>query len=198
MRLALCLVLFALLPSTALAADAAWEIDRAHSRVGFIARHLGLAKVRGAFGAYSAKVLADPATGRLASIDATVESRSVDSGIVKRDDHLRSKDFFDAARFPTLRFVSKKVERKDGRLVVEGTLTIRDVSRAVVFTGEESALQRVDFGGGPQSRVAVNLGTKIHRKEFGLLFDGLAEGVSIVADDVEIELEVELYRAISG
>lgn len=182
-----------LFATSAQAEPVAWNLDAAHSHIGFTASHLGFAKVRGEFKKFSAsKVEADAKTGKLTALEAEAEAASVDTGIQKRDDHLRSDDFFNAAQHPKLKLVLKKIQWKGNKFTATVALTIRDVTKDVKFTGEQLGTKTVNFGQGPQVRTAYEATATINRKEFGLKFAGLAEGVSVVGDDVVVNFEAEL------
>lgn len=171
-----------------------WQIDTAHSEVGFTVRHLGLAKVKGKFTTYEATIDADKKTGKLASINGTVQIDSVDTGMEQRDAHLKAEDFFYATKFPTMTFKSNKVSFKGNQVTAVGDLTMRGVTKRVTFTGEYLGHHKVNFGNGDQIRTGYSLTTTINRKDFGLSFGAMAEGVSVVSDKVTINLDVELSR----
>ena len=123
-------------PRSAQAAE--WSLDTAHSSLSFVVRHLGLSKVRGTFGAFDLHVEAEP-TGRIVSAKSTVQIDSVDTGMEKRDAHLKGPDFFDQKAHPTMSFVSKavKFEADDKKkLKLIGDLTIKGVTKRVIFEGE--------------------------------------------------------------
>jgi polyisoprenoid-binding protein YceI len=150
--------------------------------------------VRGEFKSFSAKVQADAKTGKITALEAEADAKSVDTGNAKRDDDLRSDNFFNAAKHPKLKLVLKSIKWNGNAFTATCALTIRDVTKDVTMTGELLGVQTVNFGRGPQLRAAYEATTKINRKEFGLKFNGLAEGVSIVGDEVELDLEVELTK----
>ncbi len=183
----------ALLISTATAHAQAVDInlDAAHSTVGFTARHLGFSKVRGQFKKFSAKAQIDPKTHKLTALTAEADAKSVDTGIQKRDDHLRSDDFFAAAQYPTIKLVLKDIKWKGKKFTATGTLTMRDVTKDVKFEGELLGVETVNFGQGAHERLGYEAHATINRKDFGLKFSGVAEGVSLVGDEVTIQLEAE-------
>jgi polyisoprenoid-binding protein YceI len=176
-----------------------YKIDEAHSNIAFRVRHLGLSKVDGQFTKYQAKVLADAKTARLHTVEATVVIDSINTGIEKRDTHLKTDEFFSAAQFPQATLKLNSFEwHKDKKFKAKGTLTIRDVSKEVVFEGEQSGTLTIDFGSGPLFRSGFELRTTINRKEFGLAFSKVGEGVAIVSDDVVIRLDVQIYRELKA
>src|SRR4029077_3658819 len=114
-----------------------WNIDTTHSTVGFSIRHMVFSKVRGRFQKYTGTVQLDDDLTK-ASVEVAIEAASIDTGTAQRDDHLRSADFFDAEKFPQLKFKSTRVVDHGGTLRVTGALTIRDVTREVVLEVEPS------------------------------------------------------------
>ena len=182
-----------LLAAAAHAQPVAWTMDPAHSHVGFTARHLGFAKVRGEFKKFAAPVIeADTKTGKITKLEAEADAASITTGVDKRDAHLRSNDFFAADKFPKVKLVLKSAKWAGKKLNAVVALTIRDVTKDVKLSGELLGMQSVNFGQGPQLRAGYEAMGKINRKEFGLAFSGVAEGVSIVADEVELNLSLEM------
>lgn len=171
-----------------------WSLDKNHSHVGFSVRHLGISRVKGEFKKFSGEFLADPDTGRLTHVDAKVRVDSVDTGIEGRDNHLKADDFFSAAKYPEMRLVTRKIRWSgNDTFVATVDLTIRDKTHPVRFTGEFLGSHMVAFGKGPKHRRAgYSASARIDRKKFGLMFNSIAEGVSVVGDRVKIELEVEI------
>ncbi len=166
-----------------------WRVDKAHSKIGFKVKHLGISTVRGDFGAYDAVVKLDPSNLSTLQADATVEVQSIDTRIEKRDNHLRSADFFAADEYPQMTFVSKKVRNVEGnRFELVGDLTIRGTTKEVVFDG---AVLGVAAMGGTQ-RAGIEAETTINRHDFGLSWNKLTEaGGFVVSPDVTIVLELE-------
>jgi len=170
-----------------------WQVDGAHSAVNLTVRHMVISKVRGRFTKWNAKLALDTADLARSDVEVEIEAASIDTGVADRDTHLRSADFLDAQKFPTLRYRSRRVEApsKD-RLRVIGDLTIRDVTREVVLD--------VDYGGqgndpwGNQ-RAGFSATTSINRKDFGLTWNqALETGGLLVADRVDIEIELQAVR----
>lgn len=183
----------ALLFTTAAQAQSVpWTADPAHSHIGFSARHLGFAKVRGEFQKMSATATADAKTGKITELVAEADAKSVDTGIQKRDDHLRSDDFFNAEKFPKLKLVLKSIKWSGKKFTAIAALTIRDVTKDVKFQGELLGVQTVNFGQGAHQRAGYEAHATINRKDFGLKFAGVAEGVALVGDEVELQLEMEM------
>ena len=167
-----------------------FHADKTHSNVGFKVRHLGISNVRGAFGEYDATVQFDPEDLGTLSVEATIQTSSIDTGNERRDDHLRSDDFFNAETFPELRFESKEVRNIDGsEFELVGDLTIRDVTKEVVLEGEF-----LGMGAGRNGRKAgFEVRARIDRFDYNLKFDALTEtGGLVVGNNVEIVLDMEL------
>ena len=185
-------LLLATSASSAHAQAAAWKLDANHTHVGFTARHLGFAKVRGELSVFSATIEADAKTGKITKLDAEADAKSVDTGVQKRDDDLRSDHFFAADKYPKLKLSLKSIKWKGNAFTAIVALTIRDVTKDVKLEGELLGAQLVNFGKGAQMRAAYEAHGKIDRKVFGLNFAGLAEGIAIVSDEVELDLELEM------
>jgi len=182
--------------ASAHAQAAAWNLDPGHSRVAFTARHLGFAKVTGELKQFTAVVSADALTGKLLSVEATAGAASVSTGIERRDVHLRSEDFLAADRFRSLKLKTKSIQWEGNKFTAKVDLTIRNVTKEVVFTGELLGVQKVNFGQGAHMRAAYEATATINRKDFGLSFSGLAEGIAIVGDSVTLELSAEVSRPL--
>lgn len=172
----------------------AWSIDSAHSQVGFAVKHLMISTVRGRFGAVSGTVEFPEGDYRDARASVTIDAASIDTGEEKRDAHLRSADFFDAGKFPTLTFTSRRVQAIDGdTFQLVGDLTIRDVTREVVLDVEVDGFQKDPWGG---ERAGFSATTKVNRKDFGLSWNqALETGGLLVGDEVKISLDVQLRKA---
>ena len=171
-----------------------WNIDTAHSSVSFAVRHMMFAKVRGRFTSWQGSVQLDPDDLRRSQITAEIDAASIDTGVADRDAHLRSPDFFDAARFPSLRFTSTRIERVEGeRYRLHGELTIRDVTRPIALTVEYGGQAKDPWG---NQRIAFTASTALDRREFGLKWNqALEAGGVLVGERVEIELEVQAVQA---
>jgi polyisoprenoid-binding protein YceI len=184
----------ALLFSLAPAAHAAtWEIDSAHSNVGFVVKHLVIAKVRGNFKSYSGTIVVDEKDPSKSKVDVKIDPASIDTDNGRRDDHLRSADFFDVAKFKDMAFKSTKVERlPDGKLKLTGDLTMHGVTKSVVLDAEGPSPELKDPGGNPH--IAFSATTTIKRADFGLTWNKAIEGGGVVGDDVKVEIDLELFN----
>lgn len=171
----------------------AWTLDQAHSSVGFAVRHLMITTVRGRFAEVTGTVVTDAADPTNVAVDVTIQAASIDTREPQRDAHLRSADFFDVERFPTLTFKSRRVEdvRGDERTLI-GDLTIRDVTREVALTVTAHGTARDPWG---NERSGFEATTKISRSDFGLTWNQALElGGVAVADEVKIAIDAQLIK----
>jgi polyisoprenoid-binding protein YceI len=169
-----------------------FNIDPAHSMMLFKVRHLGLSTVTGRFAKFAGTFQLDPATGQAGSASLKIETASVSTDNERRDGHLRSPDFFAADSFPQISFESTRIEKLSGnKYRMAGNLTIRGVTKPVTLEGELAGTRQTPQGW----LAAVNLTGSVKRKEFGLMWDRLTEGVAVVSDDVVLQLEVEAKSA---
>ncbi|MEU7970886.1 YceI family protein [Micromonospora sp. NPDC049089] len=169
-----------------------YALDVAHKRVGFVARHMMVSKVRGEFNDATATITVaeDPLQS---SVVATIQAASVDTTQADRDAHLRSPEFLDAEKFPTLEFRSTGVKSRSGsEFVLTGELTIKDVTRPVELEVEFEGVGRSPFG---QDIFGFSASTEIDREEFGLTWNvALETGGVLVSRKIKIEIEGEAVR----
>jgi polyisoprenoid-binding protein YceI len=168
-----------------------YEIDPAHSVVEFVVRHMGLSKVRGRFNEFSGtiRVAEDPAQS---SVEATVQAASIDTRNADRDAHLRSADFLDTDRYPTLEYRSTAVHQQGDRWLVEGDLTVRGVTRSVPLTVEFEGAANDPWG---NSRIGFSAAAEVNREDFGLTWNqALETGGWLVGKQVKIELSAEAVK----
>lgn len=177
------------------AADVEWKLDGSHSEVGFSVRHLGISKVKGEFTDFTAELRGDAESGNLSYVKGVVKTASVDTGNEGRDDHLQQDDFFNAGKYPDMVLEATRIRWVGDRFYATATLTIRDQTHDVTVKGEKLGVRTVDFGRGPARRAGYSAEFKIDRQKFGLRFNRLAEGVSVVGNEVTVELEIEAIRA---
>ena len=172
-----------------------WNIDATHSTAEFKIRHLMISNVKGYFPKVSGVLTLDESDVTKSSVEATIDVASIETRDAQRDTHLKSADFFDVEKYPTMTFKSTKVVQKSaGEGTVEGDLTIRDVTKPVVFEVLGPTEQTKDPWG--NLRVGVEATTKISRKEFGLTWSApLEAGGVMLGDEVTITLEVEFVKA---
>lgn len=171
-----------------------WDIDPAHTNAQFAIRHFMISTVRGSFTKVSGRVGLDEQDPTKSTIEATIDASSIDTRNEKRDQDLKSPNFFDVAKYPTLTFKSKKIEQAgEGKFKVTGDLTIHGVTKEVVLNVEGSPKPMKDpFG---NTRIGGMATTKINRKDFGLTWSKTLEtGGVVVGDDVDITIDVELTQ----
>jgi polyisoprenoid-binding protein YceI len=179
--------------ATAAPATTRWTIDPTHSAVEFAVRHLMIATVRGRFANVEGTLTLPDDDPLKAEVEVTIKADSIDTRVEQRDAHLRSADFFDAERFPTLTFRSRRVlPTSSGNLQLIGDLTIRGTSREVALDVTSHGRQRDPWQG---ERTGFEASTKIRRSDFGLTWNQVLEtGGVAVSDDVKISIDVELVR----
>ena len=185
------LAVFAVCALTAQAAT--WEIDSAHSSAQFSVRHMMVSNVRGGFGKVTGTIEFDPANPAAAAVDVTIDATTVDTRNVKRDADLKSPNFFDVEKFPTITFKSKKAEKLgEAKFRIVGDLTIHGVTKEVALDVDGPSPEVKAQG---RSRIGASATTKINRKDFGLMWNRPIEtGGVVVGDDVAITIDVELTR----
>jgi polyisoprenoid-binding protein YceI len=167
---------------------ASYKIDPDHSDVGFKIRHMMVSNVKGTFRAVSGKVKIDDSDLSKSSVMATMETASIDTGVEKRDNDLRSANYFDVAKYPTMTFTSSSVAAAgEGKLKVSGALTLHGVTRPVVLDVVGPSAEMKDPRG--NIRRGASASTKISRKDFGM-----TAGTPLVGDEVEISIEIEMIR----
>lgn len=188
----LVLAILLLLPQLAMAET--WKIDQAHTTVEFKIRHLMVSWVKGVFSDFEGTVDINESDLAKSSVKVRIGTASVDTNNQKRDDHLRSPDFFNAAKFPNMTFVSKQVQVANGQPVkIVGDLTILDVTREVELDVEDFSQTVTDPWG--NTRRGASASTKINRSDYGLTWNkALEAGGVVVGDEVHINLEVELIK----
>jgi polyisoprenoid-binding protein YceI len=170
-----------------------WNLDPSHSELGFKVRHMMITNVSGTFRKFDAKVETYGDDFTSATIDFTADADSITTGNEDRDKHLKSADFFDAARFPELKFASTKLEKKDDEnYVLHGDLTITGVTRPVKLDVEFGGTGKDPWG---NERAGFTLTGKISRTDFNLNWNAALEtGGVLVGEDVKIVAEIELVR----
>jgi polyisoprenoid-binding protein YceI len=174
-------------------AAGSYALDPSHSQVTFSARHLMVSKVRGRFPVTSGtlEISADP---QHSSVEATVDVAGVESGDAKRDEHLRSADFFDAEKYPTVTFRSTKVTHHgDGEFTLEGDLTVKGTTNPVTLKGEYLGTEASPWG---DTRIGFSAETEVSRKEWGLEWNvALETGGVLVGDKIKLTIDAEWIKA---
>jgi polyisoprenoid-binding protein YceI len=168
-----------------------WKIDANHSEADFAIKHMSISTVHGTFHGISGTVTFDPADVAKSGVDASIDVTSVDTGVAARDTHLKSPDFFDAAKFPTMTFKSTSVRKAGDHYDVTGDLTLHGVTKPVVLKLEDPGKPQIGMDGKSVHR-GFTATTTINRNDFGLSWNGtLKSGDSMLGNDVRIELDIE-------
>lgn len=171
-------------------APGAYGFDIAHSSVGFKVKHMVIATVRGKFNEFTGSVIYDPENLDGSSVEATIKIASVDTDNERRDNHLRSAEFFDAETYPDMTFKSKKIEKREEGLVAVGDLTIRGVTKEVDLQFELIG-PITDMQG--MTRYGVDASMKLNRHDFGVSWNRtLDNGGVVVSDMITVEIHMEL------
>lgn len=184
------LLFLAALSISALAQAETYKLDEGHTTVGFKIKHLVISTVNGRFNKFTGSFAYDEKSGKLSDVMVSIDTASIDTNEAKRDEHLRSKDFFEVEKFPKIQFKSTKVDYKNHKPVkVTGDLTIRDVTHPVTLTAKYEGSAKDPWG---NTHLAFNLSGKIDRKDFGLSWNkALETGGLLVANEVAIEINSE-------
>jgi len=181
--------------ATPQAAITTWNVDPIHSVAEFKVKHMMISNVKGQFTGVSGVLSLDEANLTKSHVEATIDAASINTRDAQRDGHLKSADFFDVEKFPTLSFKSTRVENAGGgELAVAGDLTIHGVTRNVVFTVEGPTPATKDPWG--NTRVGLSATAKLNRKDFGLTWNAALEtGGILVGEEVTLTLDVEFVKA---
>ena len=169
------------------AAPVTYELDPAHTHVGFQIRHL-VSKVSGQFDKFTGTLVYDPDNVAASSVEATIETASIDTNNEKRDGHLKSADFFDAEKNPTITFKSKTVAVEGQKLTLAGDLTMHGVTKPVTLTGEVGGV----IGDPGKRKAGFSVTGTINRKDFEIVWNKtLDQNTTLLGDDVAIQIDVE-------
>jgi polyisoprenoid-binding protein YceI len=192
------LTLGALALAASAMAQGTYTIDPQHSAAEFSVRHLMISNVKGEFTKVSGTIVYDPKNPAAAKIDAVIDVNSISTREPQRDTHLKSPDFFDTAKFPTLTFQSKQVWKSNGKLQVKGDLTMHGVTHEVVLDIDGPTAEVKDPWGNP--RFGASATTKVDRKNWGLVWNkALEAGGVMIGDEVTITIDIEATRkAVDG
>lgn len=170
-----------------------WTIDPAHSSANFSIKHMVISNVRGTLGKLKGTAKYDGNSLKGADVQAVIDVSSINTNDEKRDGHLKSPDFFDVAKFPTITFKSNKVVPSKNGFDIDGALTIHGVTKPVVLHAEPLSKEIKDPYG--NTRVGTSATTTINRKDFGISFNAnLDNGGAVVGDEVKISLDIELTK----
>jgi len=182
----------AALAATSMAADN-YAVDRTHSSVGFAVKHMVVSKVKGYFNDYTVNIVYDDKDITKSSVEVAIKTASIDTKEAKRDEHLRSTDFFDAAKSPEITFKSKRIEKSGENYVAIGDLTMRGVTKEIKLTFTFAGVVTDPYG---NTRLGLSASTKLNRQDYGLSWSKMLEsGGLVVANDVEVAIEIEAIKA---
>jgi polyisoprenoid-binding protein YceI len=192
-RLFIALIIALALP--AMAAASTWNIDPEHSNIGFKIRHLMISNVKGNFDRYAGTVDLNEKDITKSKVKVSIDTASVNTNVQKRDDDLRSANFFEVVKYPTMTFISKKVAKAGkNKLKVTGDLTLHGITKEVVLDVDGPSKESKDPWG--NIRKGATATTTINRKDFGLTWNkALETGGVVVGDEVNIILEIEMIKA---
>jgi polyisoprenoid-binding protein YceI len=167
-----------------------WVLDNAHSEVSFSVRHMMFAKVRGNFKSWTGTLSLNPDNYSASSVKVDIAVSSIDTANEQRDGHLRSPDFFDVEKYPSITFVSTGVRNDGGKVLIDGELTIRDVTKSVTLHTEETGKGTDPWG---NTRIGFSGSAKVNRKEFGLSWNqALEAGGVLVGEDITVDIEIQV------
>lgn len=171
-----------------------WTIDPSHSEADFAVKHMGISTVHGSFRGVSGTIKFEAGNSAVWSVDATIDVNTVDTGVAARDKSLRSADFLDVTKYPTMTFKSTSVKTENASYLVTGDLTLHGVTKPVTLTLEAPGNDQVGMDAKSVHR-GFTATTTINRKDFGVMWNGkLKSGDAVVGDQVKIELDIEAVR----
>lgn len=170
-----------------------YTFDTAHTRIGFSVRHLSIAWVTGRFKDFSGTLKFDDKDVTKSSVEFTAKVTSIDTEVEARDNHLRSADFFEVEKYPEMKFVSRRIEKKGKRYIVHGDLTIKDVTKRISFPFTFTGAVPDPWGG---TRFGISAKTTINRKDFNVNYGtAMPFGGFDVGNEVQISLDIEAVKA---
>lgn len=171
-----------------------WAIDKSHSEADFAVKHMGIGTVHGSFHGVTGTIRFEAGNSAVWSVDATIDVNTVDTGVAQRDQALKSADFFDVAKYPTMTFKSTSVKTQNTTYLVTGDLTLHGVTKPVTLTLDLPGDEQVGMDAKSVHR-GFTATTTIHRQDFGLTWNGtLKSGEAVVGNDIKIELDIEAVR----
>lgn len=191
-----------LLGSSVDAADT-YKIDPAHTSITFSVRHLGINNVKGQFKEFTGVIVVDE--GTITEASGTILVKSVDTGVPQRDEHLRTADFFDAAKHPTITFKAKRIKKQpvfarhrlpDGRITIVGDFTMRGITKELRLPARLTGPAKDPWG---NTRIGLAAKAKLNRKDYGINFHQVLEtGALLVGEEVELEIDAEVIKETVG
>jgi polyisoprenoid-binding protein YceI len=185
--------LMAALPTGVGAETARWDVDLDHSIIEFRVTHMVVSKTAGRFMDYSGFFEMDPDAKTVKTIEATINTASVNTNQEKRDAHLRNADFFDVEKFPTMTYKLKSYKKQGDGYMAVGDLTLRGVTKEITLVGNFNGVTKDPWG---NTRAGFNAEGKLNRKDFGMIWNKtLDSGGLVVGDEVQIRLDIECIKA---
>ena len=167
-----------------------YSVDPAHSTVGFSVTHMVINTVHGKFKEFSGTISVD--NGQVQNAQGTIQAKSIDTGIDRRDNHLKSADFFDVEKFPTITFKSKRAEKQGGETVLVGDFTMHGVTKELTLPVTLKGPIKDPWG---NNRIGLQAKTKLNRRDYGLTYSqALETGGLVVSDEIELEINAEAVK----
>ena len=171
-----------------------WAIDKSHSEADFSVKHMGISTVHGSFRGVSGTIRFEAGNPAVWSVEAAIDATSIDTGVADRDKHLKSADFFEVEKYPTMTFKSTSVKADGSSYLVTGDLTLHGITKPVTLILEAPGNEQVGMDAKSVHR-GFTATTKVNRKDFGLKWNGtLKSGDAVIGDEVKIELDIEAVR----
>ena len=165
-----------------------WKVDPLHTEMAFSVKHMMISKVRGNFEKFDATIKTDNDDFKNADVEVTLQTASINTKVKDRDNHLRSDDFFNAEKYPEIKFKSKSF---DGNTLI-GDLTIRDITKEIKLEAEFNGIAKDGYG---QTKAGFDLTGSINRKEYGLKWNGMTEAGNLVAsDNITLLLDAQFVK----
>lgn len=179
-----------LLVATTTSSTETYKIDPAHTSLAFSVRHLGINNVKGHFDDFAGSIVMEG--GAIKEANCTIQTKSINTGVKMRDDHLRTADFFDAAKFPTIAFKTKSVEKKDDQVILVADFTMRGVTKEIRLPVKINGPVKDQQG---ETRYGLEGKIIVKRKDYGINFNAVLEtGVAMVGEEVAIEINMEAVQ----
>ncbi len=188
-RLAILTGILAITAPLALAQTSTWAIDPAHSELDFVVRHMSVSNVHGRIGNIQGNVVMNDTDATKSTVNVTIDTTTVDTGVSQRDTDIKGKDFFDIGQFPTATFTSTKVVKNGTHLTVSGNLTLHGVTRPVDLDVDGPSAPVPGMDHKPHSGFSAT--TTINRKDFGV---GPNFGAAMVSDEIKLTIELEVVK----
>ena len=171
-----------------------WTIDQDHSNVGFKIQHLMVSSVKGTLPKLSGVIKANDKNLTLSQVTVSIDATAINTNQAQRDEHLKSADFLDVAKYPTISFISKKLVRSGKGYKVKGDLTLHGVTKSVILSTDQPSKESKDPWG--NIRRGISATTKVSRKDFGIIWNKpLETGGVLLGDIIEISLDIEVVKA---